>query len=175
MELRRLQVEDITPAYVGWLSDPEVTRYLETRHSAQTEESVRQFVARMAQADDEFLFGIFLPEGRHIGNIKVGPIRRYHRLADVSLLIGEADCRGRGYAAEAIAGVSRFAFAELPVEKLSASMYAPNQASAKAFIRAGFRQEGLRIGHYDLDGKRCDLIELGALPEDLSRAEKGAA
>lgn len=175
LELRRLQVKDITPAYVRWLSDPEVTQYLETRHSEQTPESVRQFVARIADASDEFLFGIFLSEGRHIGNIKVGPIRAVHQLADVSLLIGEPDCRGQGYAAEVIAAVSRFAFTELSVKKLSASMYAPNQASAKAFLRVGYRQEGLRLKHYELDGQRCDLIELGALPDDIAYTADDAA
>ena len=167
LELRELQTTDVTPAYVAWLSDPQVNRYLETRHSDQTEESVRAFVARVAAARDEFLFGIYLQDNRHIGNIKIGPIRPIHQLADLSILIGEADCRGKGYATEAILALSRFAFERFPVRKLSASMYSPNQGSAKAFLKAGFRQEGLRIAHYDLNGERCDLIELGALVEYL--------
>jgi RimJ/RimL family protein N-acetyltransferase len=167
--LRELDVADVSADYVRWLNDPQVSRYLETRQARQDERSVTDFVERVRSRDDEFLFGIFLKgSGRHIGNIKVGPIRAHHRLADVSLFIGARDCWGHGYAAEAIAAVSRYAFNELGVQKLSATMYAPNVASMRAFLRAGFREEGRRRDHFDLDGERCDMIELGLVPGDLS-------
>jgi RimJ/RimL family protein N-acetyltransferase len=168
LTLRQLEVGDVSPEYVAWLNDTDVHRYLETRLEPQDEHSVRTFVERVRARDDEFLFGIFLRNSaRHIGNIKVGPIRPRHRLADVSLFIGARDCRGKGYAAEAIAAVSRYAFDELRVLKLSATMYAPNVASLRAFLRAGYRKEGRRRGHLELDGRRCDMIELGLVPGDL--------
>jgi RimJ/RimL family protein N-acetyltransferase len=167
--LRELDVADVSPEYVAWLNDPEVSRYLETRHTLQDEQTVRAFVERVRVRDDEFLFGIFLRElGRHIGNIKVGPIRPYHQLADVSLFIGARDCWGHGYAAEAIAALSRYAFDELGVLKLSATMYAPNVASMRAFLSARYREEGRRRDHFDLDGERCDMMELGLVPDDLT-------
>lgn len=167
--LRELEVEDVTDAYVGWLNDAEVARFLETRLSLQNHETVRGFVSAVRGRDNEFLFGVFLEtERRHIGNIKVGPIRAYHRLADVSLLIGARDCWGKGLATEAIAAISRFAFAELGVRKLQASMYAPNEGSRRAFLKAGYQEEGRRREHYLLDGAPCDLVELGLLPGDLA-------
>lgn len=166
--LRELEVSDCTPEYVGWLNDSEINRYLETRHEPQDEVSVREFVERCLAKSDEFLFGIFLAEGgRHIGNIKVGPVRGHHGLADISLFIGARDCWGKGYATEAIVALSRRAFEELGVAKLSASMYAPNEGSRQAFLKAGYREEGLRRGHLELDGARCDVVELGLLPSDL--------
>lgn len=166
--LRELEERDCSPEYEEWLSDHEVNRFLETRFSSHDRASIRSFIARVRSDPDEFLFGIFLrSDGRHIGNIKVGPIRRVHGLADVSLLIGARDCWGRGYASEAIAALSRYAFAHLAISKLSASMYSQNQASRLAFIKAGYRDEGLRRGHYELDGQRCDLYELGLLPADI--------
>ena len=96
--LRQLEVADVSVEYVAWLNDPEVSRYLETRHAPQDEETVRTFVERVRSREDEVLFGIFLKDaGRHIGNIKVGPVRPYHQLADISLFIGPRDCWGRGY------------------------------------------------------------------------------
>ncbi len=166
--LRELEASDCSADYVGWLADPEINRFLETRFSPQNEASVIAFIEGVRSRSDEFLFGMFLREGgRHIGNIKVGPIKPHHRLADVSLLVGARDCWGRGYAAEAIAAVSRYAFEELGVLKLSASMYAPNRGSEQAFLKVGYKDEGLRRQHYELDGDRCDLIELGLLPSDL--------
>lgn len=168
LRLRELDASDCSAEYVSWLADPEVCRYLETRFRPQDESSVTAFVEAVRSRDDEFLFGMFLKgSGRHIGNIKVGPIIPHHRLADVSLLIGARDCWGKGFAAEAIGAVSRYAFNVLGVAKLSASMYAPNQGSKRAFLKVGYQQEGLRRQHYDLDGRRCDIIELGLIPADL--------
>jgi RimJ/RimL family protein N-acetyltransferase len=166
--LRELEASDCSPDYVAWLADFEINRFLETRHHIQDERSIVAFIEAVRARDNEFLFGIFLTDGgRHIGNIKVGPIHPHHRLADVSLFIGARDCWGKGYAAEAIATISRYAFEELQVGKLSASMYAPNAGSKTAFLKAGYREEGLRRCHYRLDDGRCDLIELGLLPSDL--------
>lgn len=172
--LRPLTLDDVTPAYVDWLNDPDVNRYLETRHQTQTLETVGAFVAAVTSRADTHIFAMGLDDGeRHIGNIKVGPIKPNHALADVSLFIGEKDCWGRGYAAEAITLVSRFAFDAMPVVKLSASFYAANVASIGAFLKAGYREEGLRRKHYLLDGVPSDIVELGLCPNDLPPATTG--
>ena len=166
--MRPLGVADCTEIYVAWLNDPEVNRYLETRHVSQTLEAVTAFVLAVNARSNEHLFGIYLKgDDRHIGNIKVGPIALHHPVADVSLLIGARECWGKGYASEAIAAISRHALSNLHIGKLSASMYEPNRGSCRAFLKAGYLREGLRRAHYLLDGRPCDLIELGLTPEDL--------
>ncbi|MGE0483648.1 MAG: GNAT family N-acetyltransferase [Gammaproteobacteria bacterium] len=167
--LRPLDDGDCTPDYVAWLEDPEVNQFLETRHQPQTLESVREFVRAVNARDNEHLFGIFLREGaRHIGNIKVGPVLARHPVADVSLLIGARDCWGQGYAAEAIRAVSEHAFRHLGVRKLAAGMYVANQGSLRAFLKAGYRQEGHRRAHYLVGDQMSDVIEVGLLPADLA-------
>lgn len=166
--LRELEAADCSSDYVAWLADPDINRYLETRHGVHDAESVAAFVEHVRAKADEFLFGIFLNDSsRHVGNIKVGPIHPYHRVADLSLFVGARDCWGRGIAAEAITALSRYAFAQLGVEKLSASMYAPNVGSRRAFLKAGYRDEGIRRAHYRLGAERCDVYELGLLAADL--------
>lgn len=168
--LRPLTEADVGEAYVGWLNDPQVNRYLETRHAPQTPETVAAFVAAVNGRNDEHLFGVFLREdGRHVGNIKVGPVRPIHRVADVSLLLGDRSVWGRGVGAEAIACVSAHAFHALGVRKLSASMYVANVASERAFLRAGWSREGLRRAHLDLDGLRSDVVELGLCVAERTR------
>jgi [ribosomal protein S5]-alanine N-acetyltransferase len=114
------------------------------------------------------MFGIFLDGGvRHVGNIKVGPVSSPHRVGDVSLVLGERDCWGQGIATEAIQAVCRYAFAQLDVRKLSASMYAPNRGSTRAFEKAGWHHEGVRRDHYLLDDRPCDIVVFGLTPSDL--------
>lgn len=171
--LRPLEPEDITAAYVAWLNDPEIGRFLETRFRSHSAEDVRDFVVAMRADPDSHLFGIFLADGlRHIGNIKIGPVKSEHKLADISLLIGERDCWGQGYATEAISAASHWAFRDLGLNKLSASMYAPNLGSVRAFERAGYAHEGLRKGHYILEGEPCDIVEYGLCADDLAAKAK---
>lgn len=165
--LRPLGAEDVTERYVGWLNDPEVNRFLETRHARQTLESVAAFVAQISTSADNWLFAICrLDDGAHVGNIKLGPKKAHHSLADISLFIGERDAQGRGFGREAIALAARFAFDSLGLRKLSAGCYAENRSSLGAFNRVGFRQEGLRRKHYLLDGRPSDIIELGLCADE---------
>ena len=169
LRLRRLGAADCNARYLGWLQDPQVNRYLETRFATQTLDGIVAYVQRVNARSDEHLFGIFLRTGeRHIGNLKLGPVRAHHALADISLFIGERDCWGQGYATEAIVAASRHAFEALGVRKLNAGIYAPNAGSARAFLKAGYREEGRRPGHYLLEGKPCDILELGCTAKDLS-------
>lgn len=166
--LRPLGADDVNDTYLRWLTDPDVNKFMETRHRPQTMQTIGEFVARVNAREDEFLFGICLKKGgRHVGNIKVGPVKQNHSVADVSLFIGERDCWGQGLATDAIRAISRFAFETMGVSKLNAVAYAANRGSVGAFLRAGYTQEGLRRKHYILDGKPADVAELGLCADDL--------
>jgi len=166
--LRTLTRSDCSDRYVAWLNDPQVNRYLETRFAVQDLKAIAAFVDAANSRSNEYLFGIFLRAGDdHVGNLKIGPVNPHHRLGDISLFIGEPRCWGKGYATEAIIAASRYAFDSLAVRKLSAGIYAPNTASHRAFLKAGYREDARRPGHYLLDGKPCDILELGCRAEDL--------
>lgn len=173
LNFRKLEMSDCGETYLAWLLDPEVNRYLETRHSEQTIELIQGFVAGVNSRPNEHLFGMFRrDDGRHIGNIKVGPISALHRRGDVSLFIGDRASWGQGLATEAIAAISIYAFDTLGVAKLASGMYANNQGSYRAFIKAGYHQEGLRRQHGLIDGKLHDILECGLIAQDLAATRK---
>lgn len=141
--LRPVESSDCGPRYLSWLCDPEVNRYLETRWQPQTEESIRSFVASMQDDPWSYLFCILeRRDGRHIGNIKLGPVSPRHLCADVSYFIGERSCWGRGLASEAIGLVADFGFRSLRLNRVQAGVYGSNLGSIKALERNGFRAEG---------------------------------
>lgn len=160
--LREVRLSDVTERYYGWLNDPLVNQYLETRFVPQSLESIAEFVKRMTGKQDEPFFAICTIDGReHIGNIKIGPINWRHRHADVSLLIGEKQYWGKGYATEAISLVTRFGFEVLNLSKLEAGCYNENEGSARAFEKCGYSREGLLRGHFLFNGRETDCIRLG--------------
>jgi [ribosomal protein S5]-alanine N-acetyltransferase len=164
--IRPIARADVGPEYVGWLQDPEVNRYLETRFTEQNQATVAAFVERILASEDEHLFAICL-DGKHVGNIKIGPVKHRHQVADVSLFIGNRAAWGKGVATAAISLVSHYGVRMLGLRKLSAGVYASNRGSTGAFLRAGYVQEGHRRDHYLMDGTPVDLLEFGLRAQDL--------
>lgn len=71
--LRALQPDDLNTTYVGWLNDPAVNSYLETRFLPQTLESLQSYWEAHRDDPASPWFAICLVgDGRHIGNIKLG-------------------------------------------------------------------------------------------------------
>lgn len=171
--LREVRLADVNENYYRWMNDREVTRYLESRFYPNSMEKLAEYVASKLGDRNNVFLAIVLKEGdRHIGNIKLGPIDWIHRVGDVGLIIGEKDCWGKGYASEAISLMGEYAFGRLNLRKVTAGCYASNQGSVKAFQKAGFVIEGLRLQHYYCDGKYDDAVLLGILrSEGVKRNE----
>jgi len=163
-----LAEDEVAEDYVGWMSDPEVVRYLETRGGTPTIDSLRAYVAAMRASADSYFFGMFLRDGRrHIGNIKLGPISVQHGRASIGLVIGDKPAWGQGYAAEAVGAVAAWGFDELSLDKITAGSYARNVGSIRAFQRHGFQIEGVQRSHVRLDdGSRDDVVILGRTRDD---------
>lgn len=165
-----LTPDRVSEAYIGWLNDPEINRFLESRFSVQDAPSVESFVLRMLESPDNLFLGIAdLALGRHVGNIKLGPIDRRHGLGEIGIMIGDRDAWGRGIGSSAIARISDIAAAELGLRKLTAGCYASNVGSAKAFEKAGFEIEAIRKDHFLLDGEPEDAILLAKFLQTRAR------
>ena len=166
--LRTLTVADATDRYLGWMRDPEATRFLESRLVDHDLGSLRDFIVSCNDSPASLLLGICLRDRAHIGNIKLGPIDPYHQHAPIGLLIGERDMWGKGYATEAITALTAHAFREIGLQKLYAGCYASNVGSARAFRKAGWVEEGRNRAHWRRDGGRDDNIQLGITRADWS-------
>lgn len=164
--LRLLTTEDATETYLGWMRNPEVTQYLESRFGEHSLESLREFIAsNSGRADTLFVAIVDRASGRHVGNVKVGPLSKFHGTADLGLMIGDKSVWGRGYGSEAIALATKLAFERLGARKLTASLYSGNVGSAGAFRRAGWIEEGSRPAQYlDDEGNAHDQVMFGTFP-----------
>jgi RimJ/RimL family protein N-acetyltransferase len=163
--LRSLDAGHAHGPYASWMRDLEVTRFLEVRFAPPDEAALEDFIAKMNGSDDSLLLGIFsrTQPQRHIGNIKLGPIDQRHKAAAIGIAIGAKDCWGRGFATQAVAAVSAYAFDVLGLDRLEAGFYADNETSQRAFKRAGFVEEGRRRGARICDGARMDEVLMGRL------------
>jgi [ribosomal protein S5]-alanine N-acetyltransferase len=164
--LRSLDAHDVTEKYISFLNDPEVNRYMETRHQHWTSFSVNQYLKEINESKDSLLLGIFTHTGDHIGNIKCGPMHPIHGSAFISLFIGNKNYWGMGIGEEAIRLTCQHSFDSFPLFKINAGMYSDNTASQRAFLKVGFELEAICQSQYQLNENiRTNYIQVGLTKE----------
>lgn len=156
-----LEERHVGANYAGWMADPEINQFLESRFSTHDEASIRSYVAAMRQSPINLFCGIHsLDLDRYVGNIKLGPIDREHKRGEIGIMIGDRDAWGQGVGSAAISAICAIAKQDLGLRKITAGCYVGNVGSQKAFEKAGFFVEGLRSRHFILDGEDEDLVLL---------------
>lgn len=161
--LRTMTAADASDTYLAWMRDPEVNRFLESRFSVpEHTQDLVGFIDSVNASQDSLLLGIFLREdGRHIGNIKIGPLVMRHARSEIGYLIGDRTAWGKGYATEAIREICRYGFDELGLAKITAGVYEINKGSAKALRNAGFVHEATIHSHVVCEGRRIASVMYG--------------
>lgn len=161
--LRTMSAADASDAYLAWMRDAEVNRFLESRFSVpERTQDLVGFIESVNASPDSLLLGIFLREdGRHIGNIKIGPVVTRHARSEIGYLIGDRAAWGKGYATEAIREICRYGFGNLGLAKITAGVYETNKGSAKALLNAGFVHEATISSHVVCEGRRIASLIYG--------------
>ena len=124
-----------------WANDPELMKLMDRAAEVGCEEHERWFNS-LSGRDDCAYFAIETPEAEHVGNIWLWAIDRRHLKAELRVVIGERDARGRGMGAAAIDSLCRHGFDRLGLHRIYAYVLAMNGAAQRAFSRAGFMLEG---------------------------------
>lgn len=117
------------------------------------------------ESGDTYTFAIIhKAENALIGVIGLGNNRRHLR-GEMGYWLGEPYW-GQGYTSEAARRVVRFGFETLGLERISASYFAHNPASARVMEKAGMRYEGLLRGHFIKWGQPVDMGLYGIVRGD---------
>ncbi len=169
--LRPLEDSDAGEAYLGWLNDPQVTRFLGTGSdgSRATMESLRRYLERFQGSETDFIFAIIdTASGRHIGNVTINRINRKLGTGDTGILIGDKTFWGKGYAFDAWSALIPYAFDRLKLRKILAGAVAGHTASLTVLKRLGFREEGVLRREFLLDGAYLDYIRMGLFRQEFT-------
>ena len=157
--LRKISLDDCNENYLSWMNDYEINKYLESRFTTHTIDSLKNFVTAMNNSENNFLFAIVDKESdKHIGNIKLGGIHPIHKYADIGLIIGDKNYWGHGIATNAIKLVTEFAFNDLNLRKVIAGVYENNIGSIRAFKKCGFKEAYIKKNTYYFEGKYIDAF-----------------
>lgn len=162
--LRIINLSDANKKYCRWLNDREINQYLESRFEKWSLKKLKDYIRKTKEDKDYIFLAIVTKDTNiHIGNIKLGPINRHHKFADMGIIVGDKAFWGKGVATEAIELMVSYAFNTLKLHKLTAGAYANNVGSIKAFKKAGFKIEGLRKKHFRDKNDYVDAVLLGKI------------
>jgi len=160
--LRKVRISDGNEQYRKWMEDPEINQFLESRFEKWPVKKLKKYIKNVNKNPDYlFLAIIHKTSKKRVGNIKLGPINRRHKFADIGIIIGEKEFWGKGLASEAIRLITDYAFNKLKLHKLTAGAYISNLGSTRAFEKVGFKIEGVKKKHYFYNGTYVDAVLLG--------------
>jgi RimJ/RimL family protein N-acetyltransferase len=111
---------------------------------------------RVRRRDDDALLGFAALLGIEWNN----------RVGKLAMAIVDPASRGRGYGADALALLLRYAFEELNLDRVGLEVISSNDAAIRLYERAGFVREGVVRRAVLRRGKHSDKILMGMLREE---------
>jgi [ribosomal protein S5]-alanine N-acetyltransferase len=157
--LKPLTMEDVTERYCGWLNDPEINKYLETRSS--TLHKLQEYVKEKINNPNILFCGIFDKDTDvHIGNVKLEPLDWANKKTVFGIMIGDHNYWGKGLGTEATRLISDYALRELGLEEVELGVITDNIKACKAYERAGFKQIKFSPKSINHDGVLYDQITM---------------
>lgn len=134
---------DYMPLYERWMNQLSTTRFLNM--GIYSHENEVDWYETVARSTTNSYFTIYeLPEYRPIGGVNLHGIDRLHRKAELGIMIGEPDARGKGYGTEAVMLMCDFGFNALGLNSIMLLTSGWNVAGQKAYVKAGFTEIGRR-------------------------------
>lgn len=143
--------------YLGWLNDPEVTKYLDTVRNGISEEGARDYIHLMDASNKDTLFAIIdRVEGKFIGTTHL-TIDWTNNSSATGIMIGDKSYWGKGYGTETRELQLWYIFIILFLKKATACPNPEHIGVVKTLQRSGFKRVGKGT---DMFGKPVDKYEL---------------
>ena len=162
--LRPLERTDLNERYLGWLNDPEVTRYLETGAFPTTPQDLELFYEEVTGSRNQVILAIVeVKWDRHIGNVKLGPIHWIHQSATLGILVGEKKLWGKGIGIEATRLMVEYGFHRLNLRRIDLGVFADHESAVRCYQQVGFKTEGRMREALFQDGNYKDRLWMGLL------------
>jgi RimJ/RimL family protein N-acetyltransferase len=98
-----------------------------------------------------------------LGYIQVVNINAAYRTADLGIMIGEKDNRGKGYGQEALRLCVEFCWKELNLQRLGLIVVGENPAAVRTYEKVGFEREGVMRRSCYVNGEFRDTTFMSVL------------
>lgn len=168
--LRRFTLSDSNDVFQNWMSDGEVTKYLQVRKEI-TEESTESVVAKWVdsyKSPEFYNWAITLRDTNElIGHIEAFTKSDYDAVAGIGYCIGRRFWN-HGYATEALTEILHYLLEKVNFNRVEASHSVNNPASGHVMKKSGMTFEGISRQNYRCRLGFQDSCVYSILRDDLS-------
>lgn len=126
---------DDADVIVAWRSNPANYKNFLNAKPITKEDHLKWFEGYLANPA-RFDFLILESDGKPIGTCALSDITEDS--CEISYMIGDESCRGKGYAKEAVRALTKIAFDELGVSEIIARILSHNEASMHVVLSCGY-------------------------------------
>ena len=157
--------------FVEWFADQEVTRYLGVTFPLALEQE-KEILKKFGE-DKNLVWWVIEAEGKAVGGIGIHQIDWINAHAITGIVIGDKGCWRKGYASEAMAVRTAYAFRQLNLHKLSSFTFFENEGSKRALMKSGYREIGVEREHIWRDGRWHDTWLAEVMRADWEKEQTG--
>jgi len=137
--LRKLTIEDVSDRYLSWLNDTDSRRWIVTADSIKKKGDLRKYIEERVNREDVLFLGIFLKlSNLHIGNIKYEPIDFISGIAEMGVLIGDPEYRGRSIFSEVFLPTASWLNINMQIREIQLGVERKNLKAINAYRKVGF-------------------------------------
>jgi RimJ/RimL family protein N-acetyltransferase len=156
--------EDDLPAVAAWYDDSAFGRLFDMLPAGPRRTDEFKDWIEATKKGSTFLFGVRKKaDDALIGLIELDDIIWPHRCGWLGIGFGRRKDWGKGYGTDAGRLALGFAFRELNLHRLCATVFDYNAASRALLEKLGFTHEGTFREHLERDGQRHDMLLYGLL------------
>lgn len=159
---------DLLPLYHRWVNDLATTRTWGSRPQPLSLERWLAWFEQVSVKDPDAFFTIYeRSTWRPIGTTTLEEVDFHNRKATFGILIGESECRGKGYGTETARLMLDYAFTGLGLNNVWLTAFEYNLAGLRAYEKAGFREIGRRRQCHFMGGRLWDEVCMDCLASEF--------
>ncbi|KJD43463.1 GNAT family N-acetyltransferase [Paenibacillus terrae] len=170
IKLSAVREEDAETMF-KWGEDAEYLRNVDTDLALPY--TLKQMESEGSPSSNEVYFRLrTLEDDVLIGFVAIHGIEWNNRIGQLAIGIGNTDYRGKGYGAEAVRLILRYAFYELNLNRVGLDVIEYNEQAIRTYEKAGFQHEGRVRSAVLRDGNSYDRIMMGMLYSEWNESVK---
>jgi RimJ/RimL family protein N-acetyltransferase len=164
VRLNALTSDDL-PTIVRWYEDADFMRLYDALPARpKSEAELTKWLEGLQKDKNTFAFAVRTQDSDAlVGTVELDGILWAHRVSGFGIAIGDRAHWGKGYGTEAAQLTLAFAFNELNLHRITATVFSYNARSIALMEKLGFQREGAFREFLQRDGERYDMLLYGLL------------
>ena len=169
VNLRPYEMSDLDDI-MEWINDSEIRPFLMMVLPISRIQEIEFLQQRLCKpTNEDIILAIETKDGIYLGGIGLHRINYFDCHAEVGIVIGKKEYRGKGYGTDAMLTVLNYAFNQLNLHKVYLHVYSFNKRGIRSYEKCGFKREGLLKEHVFKKGKYHDVLRMGILKKEFRK------